>query len=349
MGMDLYQTNSSFQPEKIIDNYESLVWTDRYGSCGDFELTVPWSSGLAQNLKSYKFLASSISNRVMMVETVEKSRESNIGTGSLVKLSGRSLEAFLDFRNNKTFDLQDSVVKTGSRGAIANEFIDENVVSSATTWQNLPGLVIASPPSGTSVTLTVERGPIYSMVKQILNADDIGFKMYRTATPGEIIWKVYEGLDYSGNVFPDEYREFSPDDESLVNVSSLESVANYKNYFTMIGAKTSVGLGYDTLLGGYSRRAIVVDAQDIGPDTTTTVGEDQQALILRAAELRKTPENAYTQLVDGEVPQDIYLSLGDIAWVKDSYGVKNLVRVSELIWTSDATGNPKRVPTFEAV
>lgn len=351
MVMDLYQSDTSFQPQSLIDNYESLVWTDRYSAHGDFELSVPWSPTLVQDLKTYKYLLHPESDRIMMVETATVDRETSTKTGSLVKLTGRSLEAFLDFRNNKTFALQASEVRTGSRAAIANYFVESTCVTNAVTEENLPGLVIGAPPSGTSVTLTVERGPIYSMVKQILDASDLGFKIYRTPTAGELIWQVYAGADYSGALGVGIYRKYSPDSDTLVDVSSLESIANYKNHITMIGAKASIQLYFDgspSYLSGFLRRSVVVDAYDIGPDTTTTVGEDQAALTLRSYEVKKLDENKYIQLVDGEIPSGTPAELGDTVWVQDSFGLKTLVRINEKIWTSDATGN-KRIPTFEAV
>lgn len=350
MVMDLYLSNSTFQPSRIIDNYSSLVWTDRYAGYGDFTLSVPWSLDLSQNLKQFKYLLHPDSNRVMMVETVEKPRQSSDKAKNLVKCTGRSIEAFLDFRNNKTFADQESVVKTGSRAQIANEFVDENCVSSAISGQNLPGLVIAAPPSGSSVTLTVPRGPIYSMVKEILQAENLGFKIYRTTTAGELIWEVYEGADYSGDSDPDLYREFSPETDSLSDTSSLESISNYKNHILAIGAKASTQLYYDDSLasGGWNRRSMVLDALDVGPDTTTTVAEDQQALILRMYEAKESTDNKYIQLVDGQIPDDVNVDLGDIVWVKDSYGMQNLVRITEMIYTSDATGSSS-LPTFEAV
>lgn len=350
MVMDLYQSNSAFQPETLIDNYESLVWTDRYAAHGDFNLVTPWSSSLAESLKDFKYLLHPNSNRIMMIETCAKERQTASKKGNLVKLSGRSIEAFLDFRSNKTYTDQDSVVKTGSRGLIVNELVNETCVSSAVAGQNLPGLVIGAPPSGTSVVLTIPRGPIYSMAKEVLDAVNLGFKMYRTATPGEVIWQIYEGADWSGDSDPIDYREFSPDTESLNDISSLASISNYKNHLYMIGAKASVQIYYDDSLasGGWNRRTLVADATDIGPDTTTTTGEDQQALILRGYEAKASTDNKYIQLVDGQIPDGTPVELGDIQWVKDSFGTQTLVRITEMIYTSDVTGS-RRIPTFETL
>ena len=36
--MDLIVLNENRIPIAIIDTYQSLIWTDRYWDCGDFEL-----------------------------------------------------------------------------------------------------------------------------------------------------------------------------------------------------------------------------------------------------------------------------------------------------------------------
>ena len=36
--MDLYITNPKFELVGVIDSYTSLIWTERYNDCGDFEI-----------------------------------------------------------------------------------------------------------------------------------------------------------------------------------------------------------------------------------------------------------------------------------------------------------------------
>ena len=42
--MNLYVYNTSFSLIAIVDKYISLIWTDRYDDCGDFELSLPYES-----------------------------------------------------------------------------------------------------------------------------------------------------------------------------------------------------------------------------------------------------------------------------------------------------------------
>ena len=39
--MDLYILNKNFEKIGLIDTYESVIWTTRYYTYGDFELYIP--------------------------------------------------------------------------------------------------------------------------------------------------------------------------------------------------------------------------------------------------------------------------------------------------------------------
>ena len=49
--MDLYVLNSSYEKIAVIDNYQSIIWTLRYFTPGDFELYTPATPELLQTLQ----------------------------------------------------------------------------------------------------------------------------------------------------------------------------------------------------------------------------------------------------------------------------------------------------------
>ena len=36
--MEIYVLNTNFESVAVVDEFESLIWTDRYDEAGDFEL-----------------------------------------------------------------------------------------------------------------------------------------------------------------------------------------------------------------------------------------------------------------------------------------------------------------------
>lgn len=366
--MDVYLTNSSYVPQSIIDNYESFIWKDGFRGEGDFEMTLPWRADLASSLKSLKYLVQSESDRVMTIETAFVDRPRPNLKSNLVKVSGSCIENILDLRDNKSSVTGglDPVLRTGSRAAAANYFVDQWCVTApGRPLDVLEGLSIGTPPTGPSVELTVARGKIGEIVKQILLPDNLGFKMMKRRIgsvhqPGQLVFQVYKGVDRS-NAVPSQSPDagplvvFSPDGENLVDISTLSSIAVYKNHARVIGAKAGVNAyapGTLSTVSGYARRTVVIEAFDVGADSTTTVEEDQIVLTQRGLEALNSEENRYQQLVDGSVPQNddsfSVVGLGDIVLVRDSNGNQNKARIAEKVWTADRTG-VKRLPTFEAV
>lgn len=359
--MDLFLCDSIFNQQSLID-YDSLIWTDRYCAYGSFELNTPWTPNLARNLRSFKYLRQPESSSVMMVETAILERPSENPKESLVKVTGRSLEAFLENRSNLTYNQQDVVLRNGRRSAMVNDIVDEYLINGPSDVNDIPNmdvwdLGLTDP----VVELTIERGQIYQMIVDLLQPINLGFRIYlRPITVGEglLRFEVYEGNDWTVNdasLNNGGYKEFSPDEDNLTDISTLESIANYKNHARMLGAKTGVDVYLPNIpptVGGFERRTLVVEAKDIGADSTTTVAEDQAALRLRGLEILNSPDNKYYNLVDGEAifkPSEFIGSgLGDVVWIQDMDGLKSRVRIAEKVWTSDATGD-KLVPTFEAV
>jgi len=80
----------------VVDDYKSLIWTERYNTYGDFELVVP---GTYENYSKFSldtYLFTSESQKLMIIEQLEWVEKYN--ESSEIKLTGRSLESILDRR-----------------------------------------------------------------------------------------------------------------------------------------------------------------------------------------------------------------------------------------------------------
>ena len=90
--MDVLVLGDDLRPIEIFDDFQSLIWTERYSEWGDFELVAPsWLSSTSA-LQKGTVIGLNGSYRVMMVETIEEP-----GDGT-IKFTGRSLEALMDAR-----------------------------------------------------------------------------------------------------------------------------------------------------------------------------------------------------------------------------------------------------------
>ena len=94
--MNLFVYNTSFKLVGIVDRYTSLIWTDRYDECGDFELTIPYESKWNSVFQLDYFCRTDYSDRWAVIEKIEETKEED---GPLtVIVSGRSLESILERR-----------------------------------------------------------------------------------------------------------------------------------------------------------------------------------------------------------------------------------------------------------
>lgn len=96
--MELTTLNESFQPDLVVENYSSLIWTERYSTNGDFELTTRDIANTMNllPLESYICLRESAVPMVVEVHKIEKDKN---GVAALT-VSGRSFETVLERRGS---------------------------------------------------------------------------------------------------------------------------------------------------------------------------------------------------------------------------------------------------------
>lgn len=348
--MDIFLAYEDMKPTRFIENYESLVWTERYSSFGDFTLTIKETNNLLGALRAYKFLLSSESEAIMMIETAEMSHQED--GENLIKITGRSFEAFLEHRSNE-LDYSDEFRDTGSIGGIVSKLIGRHLINPVNARDKIPGLVVdGGYPENPYIRVQHPRSDLYELTKKLVDSADLGFKFYRKPE-GNLGFTVYKGLDRT-NPASVAFRKFSPDLGNLVDSSFLSSIASYKNHARVLGARTSVEVfspGVSIYIEGFDKRTLVVNADDVGRDYEGPITEDQEALRQRGLEALLESQHANVRLVDGDVlPQswDPGVDLGSLVVVEDLYGNTNKMRITERIWSMDADGI-RRTPTFTAI
>jgi hypothetical protein len=99
--MELLTLDDDFQPVDLIENYESLIWTERYDKSGDFQITSTDISFLINKLKldvegahSYVTLRESSVPMVVEIHKLEKKKND----APTITITGRSFETVLERR-----------------------------------------------------------------------------------------------------------------------------------------------------------------------------------------------------------------------------------------------------------
>lgn len=94
--MELVNLNADLQPDKLIENYSSLIWTERYRPVGDFELKTSDIERTMNLLPLDSFVSLRDSTVPMMVEVYKLEKPK--GSGPILTVTGRSLDFVIEQR-----------------------------------------------------------------------------------------------------------------------------------------------------------------------------------------------------------------------------------------------------------
>src|SRR5580765_8642145 len=90
--MELFTLNKSFQRVDLIEEFDSLIWTERYYGDSECEVVVPLQRPLLNKLEAGTFLAIGESREPMHIETA------NITDDGKLKVQGISICSWLNNR-----------------------------------------------------------------------------------------------------------------------------------------------------------------------------------------------------------------------------------------------------------
>lgn len=132
--MELLILNTNLESISILDYLESIIWTDRYNKCGDFEIVTFANQDIMDILKENYYLWIADSEHVMIIES--RKTKSDSENGNKLVVTGRSLESILDRRitwetTELKGNLQDSIKK----------LLDENIINPSIAERKIDNFV----------------------------------------------------------------------------------------------------------------------------------------------------------------------------------------------------------------
>lgn len=255
--------NKEYTPIRVIDQFESFIWTERFNQPGDFELYLPMDQELYDDLKIGYYLGIKESDRLMIIE--KKTRESNATSGHHIKVSGRSLESILDRRiiwqdTELKGNFQDGIWKifrdnfTIERETDENldfvfppdyiiegeydRFDDEHVAKKRAVWEwkkasekrKIKKFEFEKTDEKEITDLKIFReylgDNVLDLINDICAYKDIGYKILPKGKGG-FLFKLYAGINRSYDQTENPWVIFSPYFE---NLTSSELVINFEDY-----------------------------------------------------------------------------------------------------------------------
>lgn len=364
--MQIYILNSSLREVALIDSYESIIWTERFRSAGDVELTVISNPNNKDLLRVGTLLGTDLSPRIMEILTVKDS-VSEDGV-KLLKITGRSLEHILEFRTTRHhFNMLDDddvwVFKDKKPAAILREIFQKVCVDGIlsprdkipymTKWvTGTSRLYPAGDIPEPSQNITIEF-PVQSVYKTfedfVKSYPTLGFRLYRQ--PGyleELYFDVYTGTDRTLMQSTNTPVVFSLPWGTLDSYSELDSIAEYANVAYVFSKYGSAKVN-DSVYTGFDRRVLTVVVNDQVSDNLR--GNNLTAYLVQKGQ-EALAEAKRIALIEGEIPQNVgytYMkdyNLGDYVDLlgADNSGARMII--VENIFVSDNEGF-RSYPTFE--
>jgi hypothetical protein len=364
--MELYTLDPLLRRQYVIDKFESLIWTERFQSAGDFQLDIVSDFRARSLLKTDTYLAMSKSNYVMRVESVED--DVNEDGQKILIVKGRSLESLMEDRvaysvagptqttdgTGATVDVKWTI--TDKPADVARKiFHDICVTGTLDPGDKIPFINEGTfMPASTIVEpidpVTVEITPttVYDAISQLSQVWNLGFRILRQYDMSKLWFDIYVGSDRTTDQQILPAVVFAPELDNLKNTKELTSVEGAKNVayvYSPAGFQMVYAAGVAPDVDGFERRVLVVDANDITSDNPNVTAALQQRGNEELAKARTY------QAFDGEISQNSqYLygrdyNLGDVVETRNVDGVTNNMRVTEQIFVHDRDGE-RSYPTL---
>jgi len=334
--VDLYTLTENYLPNAVVDEFSSVVWTERYSAAGDVQLVVPAYPEYIDMLREGTFLGLAGTKEVMELKT--QSIEN-----SLMTVIGTSLLGYLDERMHwvKTDDVSQPIgdlnVPSAKLGELLADRVDKMVINPVSfntnlaPWNKLnidwaadklPGLELgAIDHSGTAQRWTVPVGPLYSVLSRLALDDGLGLTLYLDVadpTLGFVLkFATYRGVDRTSGQSAVPLIRLSPELESLSGLKEVRSIEGYKNV-VYVNYQDEISIHYEDPANppvGRQRRVMVLDAKgepigqprtgysyyNGGSYTYLAVG-DAEVTAFRAQNAKDALANHnYIRAIDGEV------------------------------------------------
>ncbi|QSB48756.1 siphovirus ReqiPepy6 Gp37-like family protein [Parageobacillus toebii] len=326
-----------------IDDYESLLFTRRWHEVGEFELRINRHKRHTELLQRGNLIMLGASrNKVGIIRyrEIELDENGKASENWLVKgiaLKGVTAQRLVVPPANDSHDRAN-----GSAETVMKHYVDRHVVNPVDVKRKIDMIVIASDQQrGSNISWESRFKNLAEELIEISKASGLGWDVILDFERKKWVFDVFVGRDLTVNQSVNPPVIFSPQFESLKQLSFVESDFNYRNYGYIAGQ----GEGEDRRVvevgeaEGLSRIETFIDARDISEED-----ENQQALpeaeIIAKLQQRgqqKLSEFAQEFFLEGQIltnspfEYEKDYDLGDIVTIQNrEWGVTRDARITEI-------------------
>lgn len=355
--MEVYILDSLLRRQTVVDVYESLIWTERFVTNGDFQLDIISTPATRRLFTAGTQLAINNSMYVMTVESVENGTDPD-GKSKLT-LKGRSLEAtVLDNRvamqsfetpSWSLYDKPKTVMETVFNHICRDLALDPgDAIPFLRPGSIMPASTLDDPIDPITYNLTPKS--LYEFLNEVGNLYGLGFRLLRNFDASELYFDVYAGSDRTTgqSILPPVV--FAPELDNLQNTTELTTIDKAKNVayvYSDQGSLVVYAANVDPDVAGFERNVMTVQADSL---EGTPTDEQLASHLIQVGREALAGQQTYSAF-DGETNQyseykyGTHYNLGDMVEIRNTDGMTNKMRVTEQIFVNDESGE-RAYPTL---
>ena len=355
--LNLYIYDTSFKLQAIVEQYESLIWTDRYDECGDFELMVPFEDKWTSILQKDFYCHIDYSDRWCVIEKIEQSKEED-GPPRMI-VSGRSLESIIERRivpGKVEFGTDTTSGYNVNVQSSIQSLINSHVINPSDTNRKINNFIFSSNSDSNVTSKTFHESyngnSILDIVEGVCKDKHLGFKIILNDS-NQFVFSLYCGVDRTMAQNANSYVIFSTYFDNLKSSSYFCSKEEYRNFAYVSKDENQFINTYNTssVPSGLERREVQFDASELNDNKKDTMTNTQ---IQEKAKKKLNDEFKIKTGIEGEIVSEKmykyreHYNVGDRVQFKDMYGNSEAVYISEVVISYDENGLTI-LPTFQEI
>lgn len=351
--MDLWIYDENFVAQGIVDAASSIIWTNRYRQCGDFEIKVAATADmiallLTDDEDTDRFVVRPDDDMIGMIEYAQIVTDEE--SGDYLIVSGRCCRSILARRIVWNQTTVNGTAENGLRKLVTDAFI-----SPAIPERKYERLKLAAARGFTETLQAQYTGDnILEVHESVCAANNYGFNVTR-GEGGTLELGFYKGVDRTVGQQENPRVIFSEEYDNLRATTYTMDKKEYKTVALVAGegegaARRRRVVSRTVNQTGLRRRELFVDAKDVSSNEdeiteaeynaqldTRGITTLSEAPIVRSMEGQIEPGKMYTYKVD--------YNLGDFVTIVNKYGVQVDAQVLEVVEVWDENGYTC-TPTF---
>ncbi len=380
MGCDMYSDqlllnifDTEFNHIAIIDNYTSLIWTERYQETGDFELEVCYSEKLKEILKQDYYCRIDPSERTMIIEKVQIERGDD-GL-SIMTVSGRSLESILDRRI--VFKKQTFGTKKNSEGEETKKLVniqdsiktlfDNEIISPENEARKISNFnFIASEDTyikDLKFNQDYDGDSMLDVIEDLCSDKRMGYKILQDEE-NNFNFQFYKGVDRSMEQSTNEVVIFSENYDNLISSEYYSDKSEFYNVLYVTKSNSGTGDSGSTKIEvdldeaaayGLSRRETTCSESDLQSKYKTSENKSLSKETTKTkGRIKLKKDHKTKEVFEGDISYEsmfVYpddYRVGDKVQFIDIFGNNRPLTVTEMVIGRDDSGYTI-VPTFEDI